>query len=122
MSAAPIASGAKAEWLRTAVPTVKTSPKVPMNSVTYFCIRNHLTWRAARLLSRLRVPNRRPAELANGRTPDRHAGRPMTTPGPAGIRTVQRRLRAHQGTFVPKPRLPVLDELVATVLSQHTSD
>jgi endonuclease III len=35
---------------------------------------------------------------------------------------VQRRLRAHQGAFVPKPRLPVLDELVATVLSQHTSD
>ena len=46
----------------------------------------------------------------------------MTTPGPAGIAAVQRRLRAHQGTFAPKPRLPVLDELVATVLSQHTSD
>jgi endonuclease-3 len=43
-------------------------------------------------------------------------------PGPADIATVQRRLRAQQGAFVPKPRLPVLDELVATVLSQHTSD
>ena len=48
--------------------------------------------------------------------------RPTTAPGPAGIAAVQRRLRAHQGPFVPKPRLPVLDELVATVLSQHTSD
>jgi hypothetical protein len=38
------------------------------------------------------------------------------------VRAVQRRLRASQGRFVPKPRLPVLDELVATVLSQHTSD
>jgi endonuclease III len=46
----------------------------------------------------------------------------MMAPAPAGIATVQRRLRAHQGAFVPKPRLPVLDELVATVLSQHTSD
>jgi endonuclease III len=27
-----------------------------------------------------------------------------------------------QGPFDPKPRLPVLDELVLTVLSQHTSD
>jgi endonuclease III len=31
-------------------------------------------------------------------------------------------LREDQGQFVAKPRLPVLDELVATVLSQHTSD
>ena len=46
----------------------------------------------------------------------------MMAPGRAGIAAVQRRLRAQQGTFVPKPRLPVLDELVATVLSQHTSD
>jgi endonuclease-3 len=38
------------------------------------------------------------------------------------IRTVQRRLRADQGPHVPKPRLPILDEVVATVLSQHTSD
>lgn len=46
----------------------------------------------------------------------------MTAPGAAGVRTVQRRLRAEQGGFVPAPVLPVLDELVATVLSQHTSD
>jgi len=46
----------------------------------------------------------------------------MTTPGAAAIGAVQRRLRAQQGTFVPKPALPVIDELVATVLSQHTSD
>jgi endonuclease III len=36
--------------------------------------------------------------------------------------TVQRRLRADQGSFVPKPVLPIIDEIVATVLSQHTSD
>jgi len=46
----------------------------------------------------------------------------MTTPVVAGIRTVQQRLRAEQGRFVPKPVLPVIDEIVATVLSQHTSD
>jgi endonuclease-3 len=46
----------------------------------------------------------------------------MTAPREDEIRTVQRRLRASQGPFVPKPGLPVLDELVATVLSQHTSD
>lgn len=38
------------------------------------------------------------------------------------IVTVQRRLRATQGPFVPKPRLPIIDEMIATVLSQHTSD
>jgi endonuclease-3 len=38
------------------------------------------------------------------------------------IRTVQRRLRDEQGAFKPKPRLPIIDELVATVLSQATSD
>lgn len=38
------------------------------------------------------------------------------------IRAVQRRLRARQGAFTPKPPLPVIDEIVATVLSQHTSD
>jgi endonuclease-3 len=43
-------------------------------------------------------------------------------PDPRRIRAVQRRLRAGQGTFRPKPRLPVIDEIVATVLSQHTSD
>jgi len=33
-----------------------------------------------------------------------------------------RRLRESQGPFVAKPVLPIIDELVATVLSQHTSD
>ena len=46
----------------------------------------------------------------------------MTTPGQGRIRAVQRGLRAQQGAFVPKPLLPVIDEVVATVLSQHTSD
>jgi len=46
----------------------------------------------------------------------------LTSPGVQDISAVQRRLRASQGTFVPKARLPVIDELVATVLSQHTSD
>jgi endonuclease III len=44
------------------------------------------------------------------------------TPDPGHIAAVQRRLRASQGPFVPKPRLPIVDEVVATVLSQHTSD
>lgn len=35
---------------------------------------------------------------------------------------MQRRLRASQGAFVAKPVLPIIDEVVATVLSQHTSD
>jgi endonuclease-3 len=43
-------------------------------------------------------------------------------PDPRRIRAVQRRLRAEQGAFKPKPRLPIIDELVATVLSQATSD
>jgi endonuclease-3 len=38
------------------------------------------------------------------------------------IRVVHGRLRASQGPFIPKPGLPIIDELVATVLSQHTSD
>jgi endonuclease-3 len=46
----------------------------------------------------------------------------MTMPGTAGIRTVHHRLRAQQGRFIAKPVLPVIDEIVATVLSQHTSD
>ena len=46
----------------------------------------------------------------------------MTTPGPAVVAEVHRRLRAQQGRFIPKPVLPALDEVVATVLSQHTSD
>ena len=44
------------------------------------------------------------------------------TPDPGHIVAVQQRLRASQGPFVPKPRLPIVDEVVATVLSQHTSD
>jgi endonuclease III len=43
-------------------------------------------------------------------------------PDPRNIAAAQRLLRASQGPFVPKPRLPAIDELVATVLSQHTSD
>jgi endonuclease-3 len=43
-------------------------------------------------------------------------------PDPGNITAVQRLLRASQGPFVPKPRLPIIDEVVATVLSQHTSD
>ncbi len=46
----------------------------------------------------------------------------MTTHGPADVAEVHRRLRAQQGRFVPKPALPALDEVIATVLSQHTSD
>jgi endonuclease III len=46
----------------------------------------------------------------------------MTAPDPRRIRAVQRRLRQQQGAFSPKPRLPIIDEVVATVLSQHTSD
>ena len=46
----------------------------------------------------------------------------MTAPGKGRIRAVQRRLRDEQGAFAPKPVLPVIDEVVATVLSQHTSD
>jgi endonuclease III len=44
------------------------------------------------------------------------------TPDPSRIAAVQLVLRGSQGPFVPKPRLPILDEVVATVLSQHTSD
>ena len=46
----------------------------------------------------------------------------MTGPDPQRITAVQRRLRLSQGAFSPKPRLPIIDEVVATVLSQHTSD
>ncbi len=35
---------------------------------------------------------------------------------------MHRLLREEQGPFRPKPGMPELDELVATVLSQHTSD
>ncbi len=43
-------------------------------------------------------------------------------PDPRDVVAVQRLLRDSQGPFVPKPRLPVVDEMIATVLSQHTSD
>jgi endonuclease-3 len=43
-------------------------------------------------------------------------------PDSGHIVAVQRLLRDSQGAFVPKPRLPVIDELIATVLSQATSD
>ncbi len=38
------------------------------------------------------------------------------------IRAVHRRLRKRQGHFEPKPEQPAIDELVSTLLSQHTSD
>ena len=43
-------------------------------------------------------------------------------PEPRDVIAVQRLLRGSQGPFVPKPSLPIVDELIATVLSQHTSD
>ena len=43
-------------------------------------------------------------------------------PDPRHIAAVQRLLRDSQGPFVPNPRLPLIDELIATVLSQATSD
>jgi endonuclease-3 len=43
-------------------------------------------------------------------------------PDPRHIAAVQRLLRDSQGPFAPKPRLAVIDELIATVLSQATSD
>lgn len=46
----------------------------------------------------------------------------MASPSPQRIRTALRRLRDYHGPFVPKPKLPIIDEVVATVLSQHTSD
>jgi endonuclease III len=45
-----------------------------------------------------------------------------TLPSVRRIRAVQARLRRQQGSFEPKPGLRPLDEVVATVLSQHTSD
>src|SRR6516165_4128135 len=47
MSAAPIASGARAALPMTAQPTVKTRPNVPMNSVTYLRICHPLLQGAA---------------------------------------------------------------------------
>jgi endonuclease-3 len=46
----------------------------------------------------------------------------MATPSAQRIKAALRLLRAHHGPFTPKPRLPIIDEVVATVLSQHTSD
>jgi endonuclease-3 len=43
-------------------------------------------------------------------------------PDPETVLEVHRRLRVSQGPFVPKPVLPAIDELIATVLSQATSD
>jgi endonuclease-3 len=55
-----------------------------------------------------------------------HTGPPAVDgtglPSVRRIRTVQTRLRRQQGPFKPKPRMRPLDEVVATVLSQHTSD
>lgn len=47
---------------------------------------------------------------------------PMTGPDPETIREVLRRLRARQGPFRPGEPLPIIDQVVATVLSQNTSD
>lgn len=41
---------------------------------------------------------------------------------PRRIEAVHRRLRKVQGPFRPKPQLPIIDELISTLLSQHTSD
>lgn len=41
---------------------------------------------------------------------------------PRRIRALHRRLKEQQGPFTKKPQLPIVDELVTTVLSQATSD
>jgi endonuclease III len=46
----------------------------------------------------------------------------VTAPDHQVVREVQRRLRAQQGELEPRQPAPVLDQLVGTVLSQHTSD
>ena len=51
--------------------------------------------------------------------------RTPTVPAPVSprrIRAVARRLVELHGQALPKPALPIIDELVKTVLSQHTSD
>lgn len=53
---------------------------------------------------------------------DDRAARDGVSPDPRRIQEVYRRLRERLGPLRPKPRLPIIDELVATVLSQHTSD
>lgn len=45
-----------------------------------------------------------------------------TTPGHQIIREVHRRLREQQGDPQPRRAVPILDQLVGSVLSQHTSD
>ncbi|MFN2525001.1 MAG: endonuclease III [Actinomycetota bacterium] len=51
-------------------------------------------------------------------------GRHLLTelPSVRRIRAVNNRLRKSQGEFVPKTKLPIIDELILTVLSQNTSD
>ncbi len=44
------------------------------------------------------------------------------TVSPRRVRAIHRRLVKQQGRFTPKPKLDPLDELIMTVLSQHTSD
>ncbi len=46
----------------------------------------------------------------------------MTAPDHQIIREVQRRLRAQQGELGLSQPMPILDQVVGTVLSQHTSD
>jgi endonuclease-3 len=60
--------------------------------------------------------------LVTGATAASSSEKAGTVPDPSDIAAVQRLLRASQGPFVAKPRLPIIDEVVATVLSQHTSD
>lgn len=45
-----------------------------------------------------------------------------TVPDPRRITAVWGRLRDHMGGFAPRQRRPILDQVVGTVLSQHTSD
>ena len=59
---------------------------------------------------------------APGRTTRPALAATAAAPSPSRVRAVWRRLRQHQGPFTPKPRPPALDQLVATVLSQHTTD
>lgn len=49
-------------------------------------------------------------------------GNTVTASDRQTVREVQRRLRAQQGELEPRPPMPVLDQVVGTVLSQHTSD
>jgi endonuclease III len=51
-----------------------------------------------------------------------HGTRPAEAPDHQIIREVQRRLRAQQGELGPRRPVPILDQVVGTVLSQHTSD